>query len=326
MKKSDVVNHTGGVQTEDGRTLYGLDAETHMRMKAKEDPEWERKLGEWIEDVLEHSIEDTCDLWKSLKSGVVLCALMNKLKPGIIKKYNDKVNLHVLQERENIELYLDACHRLGMDKSDLFVTSDLHSRRSMSAVLHSIHGLSKLATQFDTNSTGFARSVSLPVVPTKQTKKYKWELKYQNKPIYSEELGDDLASKLSELQKQLESSLLKIEKLEESNTALKTDLKLARERLRTQSKATSQKSEGQFWLVDIVRWAFDTIWQTAKNWLGSFGGVVCVLFFVLVWRIFIRTNNAGPSKTHSSKIKAGDSASGTTVVNLMKSAVSLLLE
>jgi len=51
MKKSDVANLTGGVHTEDGRTLYGLDAEVYLRMKAKEDPEWERKLGEWIEDV-----------------------------------------------------------------------------------------------------------------------------------------------------------------------------------------------------------------------------------------------------------------------------------
>lgn len=42
-------------------------------MKAKEDPELERKVGEWIEDVTGLTLEDTGDLWKSLKSGVVLC-------------------------------------------------------------------------------------------------------------------------------------------------------------------------------------------------------------------------------------------------------------
>lgn len=42
-------------------------------MKAKEDPELERKIGEWIEDITGLKLEDTGDLWKSLKSGVVLC-------------------------------------------------------------------------------------------------------------------------------------------------------------------------------------------------------------------------------------------------------------
>lgn len=42
--KKDVANYTGGVQTEDGRTLYGLDAEAYLKIKAKEDPELERKV------------------------------------------------------------------------------------------------------------------------------------------------------------------------------------------------------------------------------------------------------------------------------------------
>ena len=42
-------------------------------MKAKEDPDWERKVGEWIEDVLERRLESTTDLYSTLKSGVVLC-------------------------------------------------------------------------------------------------------------------------------------------------------------------------------------------------------------------------------------------------------------
>lgn len=46
---------------------------TFSKLKAKEDPELERKTGEWIEDVLGRAIEDPSDLWKSLKDGVVLC-------------------------------------------------------------------------------------------------------------------------------------------------------------------------------------------------------------------------------------------------------------
>jgi hypothetical protein len=43
------VNKTGGIQTDDGRTLFGLDAEIYLKLKAKEDPDWERKIGAWIE-------------------------------------------------------------------------------------------------------------------------------------------------------------------------------------------------------------------------------------------------------------------------------------
>jgi len=125
-----------------------LDAETFLRMKAKEDPEWERKVGEWVEDALGRSIEDTSDLWKSLKSGVVLCQLVNKIKPGTIPKYNDKKQLHVLMERENINLYLDACWRLGVKREALFVTSDLHGRRNMQGVLFNIAEFSAVAPRF----------------------------------------------------------------------------------------------------------------------------------------------------------------------------------
>lgn len=32
MKKSDVANHSGGLATEDGRTVYGLDAEVYEKV------------------------------------------------------------------------------------------------------------------------------------------------------------------------------------------------------------------------------------------------------------------------------------------------------
>jgi hypothetical protein len=43
------------------------------QIKEKEDPELERKTGEWIEDILGKSIADTSNLYLSLKDGVVLC-------------------------------------------------------------------------------------------------------------------------------------------------------------------------------------------------------------------------------------------------------------
>lgn len=51
IAQAEAVNKTGGVQTDDGRTLFGLDAEIYLKLKAKEDPDWERKIGAWIEQV-----------------------------------------------------------------------------------------------------------------------------------------------------------------------------------------------------------------------------------------------------------------------------------
>ena len=52
VKKSDIVNLTGGVETKDGRFLYGMDAETYLKMEAKADPEFETKVVAWVEDVI----------------------------------------------------------------------------------------------------------------------------------------------------------------------------------------------------------------------------------------------------------------------------------
>lgn len=32
MKRGDVVNLTGGIETDDGRTLFGMDAEHYMKV------------------------------------------------------------------------------------------------------------------------------------------------------------------------------------------------------------------------------------------------------------------------------------------------------
>lgn len=52
ISSDNVVNRTGGIETKDGRILYGLDAETYLKMTSKEDPELEKKVAKWIESVM----------------------------------------------------------------------------------------------------------------------------------------------------------------------------------------------------------------------------------------------------------------------------------
>lgn len=100
-------------------------------MKALEDPEWETKVGTWVEAVLEEELPGgKGNLFPSMKNGILLCRyiscsvlcenrnslryshlllsfaftsrLMNKIKPGSIPKFNTKLfrgKLHPLSER-----------------------------------------------------------------------------------------------------------------------------------------------------------------------------------------------------------------------------------
>jgi hypothetical protein len=200
------VNLSGGVKTEDGRILFGIDAETYLKMKSKEDPHFEKKVGTWIEEVLKEDLQDRANLFVSLKSGIVLCRLLNTIKENIIPKYNTKAfrgQLHVLSERENITLYLEACWKLGMAASDIFVVSDLHGRQGMSSVLNNLAALSQIAPNFGVKAT--------PIGPKKvdlsQKKPPKHELNFVHGAIFVGEIEDDV----EEIEEELRQMTLKLE-------------------------------------------------------------------------------------------------------------------
>eukprot|EP01126_Amoeba_proteus_P066105 TRINITY_DN950_c0_g1_i16.p1 TRINITY_DN950_c0_g1~~TRINITY_DN950_c0_g1_i16.p1 ORF type:complete len:339 (-),score=99.36 TRINITY_DN950_c0_g1_i16:144-1160(-) len=254
MRKKDVVNLTGGLTTTGGKTLYGLDAEVYKKMQAKEDPNLERKVGEWIENVLEREIEDTSDLWKSLKSGVVLVELMNTIRPGTITRYNKKP-MHVLMERENISLYLEACWKIGIPSSELFITPDLHIKNSIVAVINNLIALSDIAHCFGQVTVPSLRGSDRNVVGTTVTKTNvvakKWNVPSIQTPIYSEQLeGDeDLEFLLTKTQKELKVALDKIAVMEKSSCLLKEDLKVSRKQ--TRELAEKKKEFNQEWSVEL---------------------------------------------------------------------------
>ena len=63
-----------------GKLLYGLDKELAEKAAAKYDPEMEAEARSWVEAVLGEKLEGTFQ--EALKSGVVLCNLVNALVPG----------------------------------------------------------------------------------------------------------------------------------------------------------------------------------------------------------------------------------------------------
>lgn len=91
-----IANKSGVVYNKDGKRLYGLDAELYRKMEQKEDSEWDGKVIQWIEAMLNEKLPSN-DLWVCLKNGVLLCRLVNTIKPGMIVKYN-KTRLVPLME------------------------------------------------------------------------------------------------------------------------------------------------------------------------------------------------------------------------------------
>ncbi|PIA17778.1 hypothetical protein COEREDRAFT_40274, partial [Coemansia reversa NRRL 1564] len=76
---------------------------------------------------------DACSLRESLRDGVVLCRLINKLRPGAVKRINTRSI--PFTQMENISNFLAAAQSLGLDSSDLFQTVDLYEGKNMPRVV-----------------------------------------------------------------------------------------------------------------------------------------------------------------------------------------------
>jgi len=79
------------------------------------------------------------------KDGIVLCELMNKLQPGIIKKFNKKAKMPFMQ-MENIGLVNEAMRAYGVKSDYLFVTVDLFEKQNLNQVLIGLRDLGTKAT------------------------------------------------------------------------------------------------------------------------------------------------------------------------------------
>ncbi|XP_064126093.1 LIM domain only protein 7 isoform X1 [Loxodonta africana] len=81
----------------------------------------------WVEAVTEKNFE-TKDFRASLENGVLLCDLINKLKPGIIKKINRLST--PIAGLDNINVFLKACEQIGLKEAQLFHPGDLQDLSS----------------------------------------------------------------------------------------------------------------------------------------------------------------------------------------------------
>ena len=73
--------------------------------------------------------EEGGSLSTALKSGVLLCELLNTVSPNAVKKVG-KMNVEAVH-RENIELFVGGCRKLGVPDANNFETADLYEERNL---------------------------------------------------------------------------------------------------------------------------------------------------------------------------------------------------
>eukprot|EP01125_Pyxidicula_operculata_P021006 TRINITY_DN7924_c0_g1_i1.p1 TRINITY_DN7924_c0_g1~~TRINITY_DN7924_c0_g1_i1.p1 ORF type:complete len:1635 (+),score=514.60 TRINITY_DN7924_c0_g1_i1:40-4944(+) len=126
--------------------------------------QWWPECYTWLQDLLgEPSTEiitqdGNLALWGILKDGLVLLQAINLIEPGIVPFYHvksSKVFLHSLQERENVNMYIEACWVLGIPSNLIFMPSDLHQELNPLLVISNIIALSKIADKI-----GIAMSIA----------------------------------------------------------------------------------------------------------------------------------------------------------------------
>jgi len=120
---------------------FGLDADIKKKFVEKYDPAKENAARVWIEALTRRKLSGS--LQEELKSGVVLCELINAIQPGTVSAINKGSQPFV--QRENIAAYLKGCKSLGMKETDLFVTQDLFEGDNIVVVIDNIFSLGIVA-------------------------------------------------------------------------------------------------------------------------------------------------------------------------------------
>ncbi|PRP86810.1 hypothetical protein PROFUN_05027 [Planoprotostelium fungivorum] len=253
----EVANSTAGaaVYRADGTRLYGMDAELELKMQSKRDPEFEKSLLQWVEQVAGDKAIDINDFGESLKSGVLLCKLVNSIEPNSVKKIDTR-NI-ALVHVENINAYLKACWNIGLPNSELFITSDLFGKKGIPQVVQNVNGMAKLAmSKPNYKGPSFGATPKINKVDIKPAKK--WEsVSTTAKTVYVEDLEAAAAAsgpsnaadaaKIVELQRELESirSDLKREQLDRQSIAQRESAMVNESKQMKEKINVAEKKNGQ---------------------------------------------------------------------------------
>jgi len=111
----------------------------------KKEAEEAGKAKQWLEDFLGLEVGD--DYFDVLGDGVLLCSIINTIKPGTIKKVNPsgRAKKFPPKKMENINNFILGARTLGLLKSNLFEIPEFLERRRPDRLVRTLIGLENLA-------------------------------------------------------------------------------------------------------------------------------------------------------------------------------------
>jgi len=127
-------------EVEKSAPLCPLDKDVHEKLSTV-GAELENELRQWIEGLTGEKFSDR-SFAKSLKNGILLCQLANKIRPGICPKIQKSPAPFV--QMENINAYLNAAKQLGVPTLDLFMTVDLFEEKNIGQVIRNLDTLRRV--------------------------------------------------------------------------------------------------------------------------------------------------------------------------------------
>jgi len=122
---------------------YGMSAAVAAKIGAKRDPEQEAEAQAWIEAIVGEPFSHPGDYAESLKDGIMICKLANKLTPGSVKKINTNKG-QSFKLRENIEQFQKFAKNYGVPEVDVFQVVDLFEKGNISQFTQCIFAVGRL--------------------------------------------------------------------------------------------------------------------------------------------------------------------------------------
>lgn len=118
-----------------------LERQIRNKLAGKRNPEQEAEAQDWIETVLGSKFPPGESYEDALKDGIILCKLMNKIKPGAINKINTSGASFKMME--NINLFQKALKEYGVADIDVFQTVDLWEQKDISQITCTLFALGR---------------------------------------------------------------------------------------------------------------------------------------------------------------------------------------
>jgi hypothetical protein len=119
-------------------------------MSSNNDIKAQEKAIAFIESVIGENLVITDSLQRTLRSGVILCRMIQKIKPELMPRISARP-LPFLQ-MENIHNFLNAVKELGVKPTNLFQTAELYEGTDMNKVIHTLLSLEKVLNGEDDES------------------------------------------------------------------------------------------------------------------------------------------------------------------------------